>query len=95
MPDDLPRVLRLSPDWSAAGLWDEGSFAGLPELAISPELRARALAWNRYWEEHRPLVEEWDHPDSEQEFIAEGWAIASELRRELPMNVRIVPAFDR
>ncbi len=68
-------------------VWGEGSED--VEAVVSPGLRQDLLDWQRFWQDHQD-VEDWDSPESAEEYVRRGRGLQRRLQRELDEPVEFL-----
>ena len=73
--------LRIFGEWCCVWpVWGEGGED--VESTVSPDLRQALLDWQRFWQEHQD-VEDWDSPESAEEYVRQGRWLQRRLQGEL------------
>jgi hypothetical protein len=90
--------IELMAEYSAPPLWDRspGGFGPieLADLPLSEELRGRLQDWADRYDALPTQNFEWLSPSHEEDFIATGIALATELRRQLGDEVEVIYRHD-
>lgn len=85
-----PSRIRFNPEWGCYPLWDDatGEPLELGAIGLPPDLAARIDAWDGLFQaildQNYPPDSKFASPEAEAAWVAEGKALAEELRRVLP-----------
>ncbi len=91
----MPKIIRMSPDYSCELLWDEetADYLELTSLPISPQLIQRMNLWQQAFENildlDDPANSAFSSEQEEEDFESEGLAIAQQLQAELGFDYEI------